>query len=340
MFHLMRKPTFLGVLLISALLLAACGSASAQPASTTAAPPQTQPPATAPAQSQPPATYPSQSAQGPVVMVSNSPLGNILTSSDGMTLYTFQNDSPDQSTCTDGCAQKWPPLTVAQGVTPTASPGVTGALGVYQRADGTYQVTINQMPLYHYYGDAQPGDTNGQGLLGKWYVVDPSGNQLTSAPSSVAPASPTAAPAQTQPPATAPATSSSQSAQAPVVTVSSTSLGNVLTNSNGMTLYIFTSDSADQSTCTGGCAQTWPPLTVAQGATPTAGPGVTGALGVFQRSDGTYQVTINGMPLYVYSQDAQPGDTNGQGLFGKWYVVDPAGNQITSTQSSSGSGGY
>jgi predicted lipoprotein with Yx(FWY)xxD motif len=122
--------------------------------------------------------------------------------------------------------------------------------------------------------------------------------------------------------------------------VSDSSLGKILTNSNGMTLYVFTSDSADQSTCTDGCAQKWPPLTVAQGVTPTAGPGVTGALGVFQRADGTYQVTINQMPLYYYSGDAQPGDTNGQGLLGKWYVVDPAGNPITSTQSSSSSGGY
>ena len=188
MFHFTRKPTFLGILLISALLLAACATPAAQPPSTTAAPPQTQPPATAPAQTQPPTAAPtgssSQSGEGPVVTVSNSPLGNILTSSDGMTLYTFQNDSPDASTCTGGCAQTWPPFTVAQDVTPTAGPGVTGALGVFQRADGTNQVTINQMPLYHYSGDAQPGDTNGQGLLGKWYVVDPAGNQITSTQSS------------------------------------------------------------------------------------------------------------------------------------------------------------
>lgn len=119
-----------------------------------------------------------------------------------------------------------------------------------------------------------------------------------------------------------------------------TSLGKILTSSNGMTLYIFTSDKPDETTCTDGCAQTWPPLTVAQGVTPTAGAGVTGTLGVFQRPDGSYQVTINQMPLYYYSGDAQPGDTNGQGLLGKWYVVDPAGSPITSTQSSSGSGGY
>jgi predicted lipoprotein with Yx(FWY)xxD motif len=334
MFRLIRKSAFLGILVISTLLLAACGTASAQPASTTAAPAQTQPPAAAPA------TSSSQSGQGPIVIVSNTPLGNILTGSNGMTLYTFQNDKPDESTCTAGCAQKWPPLTVAQGITPTAGAGVTGALGVFQRADGTYQVTINQMPLYFYFGDTQLGDTNGQGLLGKWYVVDPAGNQITSAQPSTSPASPTAAPAQTQPPAAAPTTSSSQSAQGPVVVVKNTSLGNILTSSDGMTLYIFTTDKPDQTSCTDGCAQVWPPLTVPQGVTLTAGPGVTGTLGVFQRPDGSYQVTINKMPVYLYSGDAQPGDTSGQGLFGKWYVVDPAGNSITSTPSSSGSGGY
>lgn len=334
MFHLIRKPAFLGILMISALLLAACGTASAQPASTTAAPAQTQPPAAEPT------TSSGQSSQGPLVMVSNLPLGNILTSSDGLTLYTFQNDKPDESTCTGSCAQIWPPLTVPQGVTPTAGPGVTGTLGVFQRPDGAYQVTINQMPLYHYSGDSKPGDTNGQGLYGKWYVVDPAGNQIASSASSASPASPTAAPAQTQPPAAAPTTSSSQSAQGPVVMVKSTALGNILTSSDGLTLYVFTTDKPDQTSCTDGCAQVWPPLTVPQGVTPTAGPGVTGTLGVLQRPDGSYQVTINKMPVYHYSGDAQPGETNGQGLFGTWYVVDPAGNQITTTQSSSGSGGY
>lgn len=181
MFHLMRKPTFLGILMISALLLAACGTASAQPASTTAAPAQTQPPAAAPT------TSPSQSGQGPVVMVSDTSLGKILTSSDGTTLYIFTSDKPDETTCTGGCAQTWPPLTVPQGVTPTAGAGVTGTLGVFQRPDGTYQVTINKMPVYFYSGDAQPGNTNGQGLLGKWYVVDSAGNPITSTQSSASP---------------------------------------------------------------------------------------------------------------------------------------------------------
>ena len=188
MFRLMRKPTFLGILVISTLLLAACGTASAQPASTTAAPAQTEPPTAAPAQTQPPAAAPttssSQSTQGPVVMVKNTSLGNVLTGSDGMTLYIFTTDKPDQTSCTDGCAQVWPPLTVPQGVTPAAGPGVTGTLGVFQRPDGSYQVTINKMPVYLYSGDAQPGDTSGQGLFGKWYVVDPAGNSITSTPSS------------------------------------------------------------------------------------------------------------------------------------------------------------
>lgn len=121
----------------------------------------------------------SSSSQAATVMVANNPrLGNILVDSQGMTLYMFKNDKPNQSTCTGACATLWPPLTVAKGFTPAAGSGVSGALGVFQRADGSYQVTYNQQPLYHYSGDSQPGQTNGNGLYGLWSVVkvSPSGS--------------------------------------------------------------------------------------------------------------------------------------------------------------------
>ncbi len=115
----------------------------------------------------------SSSSQSATVMVSNNAkLGNILVDSQGMTLYTFKNDKPNQSACNGGCASLWPPLTVAKGVTPVAGSGVNGELGVFQRSDGNYQVTYNQQPLYRYSGDSQPGQTNGNGLFGGlWSVV-------------------------------------------------------------------------------------------------------------------------------------------------------------------------
>ena len=70
------------------------------------------------------------------------------------------------------------------------------------------------------------------------------------------------------------------------------------------------------STCTGRCLTAWPPLTVTAGQQPTAGPGVTGHLGSFTRTDGTTQVTYNGWPLYSWPGDAKPGDATGQGVGG------------------------
>ncbi len=109
------------------------------------------------------------------------------------------------------------------------------------------------------------------------------------------------------------------------------SLGNFLVDQNGRTLYLFLNDTTSASTCNGSCAQAWPPLIVANQA--SAGPGVDQSLiGTTTRSDGSMQVTYNGHPLYYFNKDTKAGDTNGQGVngFGNyWYVVSPAGNEIT-----------
>ncbi len=100
------------------------------------------------------------------------------------------------------------------------------------------------------------------------------------------------------------------------------SLGNILTDGQGMTLYVFKNDTSGASNCNGTCAQTWLPLTITAGQQPVAGTGITGQLGVIQRSDGTSQVTYNEMPLYRFSGDKAAGDTNGQGMLnGAWSVV-------------------
>jgi predicted lipoprotein with Yx(FWY)xxD motif len=102
-------------------------------------------------------------------------------------------------------------------------------------------------------------------------------------------------------------------------------LGEILVGANGMTLYMFESDTkgAESSTCYDGCASAWPPLTVEE--TPTAGDGVSAALGTFDRETGETQVTAGGWPLYYYSPDENPGDATGQGVGGVWWVVAPDG---------------
>lgn len=111
----------------------------------------------------------------------------------------------------------------------------------------------------------------------------------------------------------------------------SATLGSFLTGASGMTLYIRTSDPANGSSCSGGCASAWPPLTAAAGAQPAAGSGVTGTIGTFTRSDGTLQVTYDGKALYYYAGDSKPGDTNGQGVGGVWFVAKVAGTGAGST---------
>jgi predicted lipoprotein with Yx(FWY)xxD motif len=117
---------------------------------------------------------------------------------------------------------------------------------------------------------------------------------------------------------------------AATVNVRSTSLGKILVDSRGRSLYLFEKDTGPKSTCSGACASAWPPFGTK--GKPMAGTGVKAALlGTTTRSDGTTEVTYNGHPLYYYAGDQKAGDTNGQDLnqFGaSWYVVSPAGKKI------------
>jgi predicted lipoprotein with Yx(FWY)xxD motif len=107
------------------------------------------------------------------------------------------------------------------------------------------------------------------------------------------------------------------------------SLGTILVDSKGNTLYVFLNDTGDTSTCTGDCAASWPAL-VAKGEVKAGGGGDVDAsiLGTTQRDDGSMQVTYNGHPLYHFAGDQAPGDTNGQGVGDVWFVVSPAGEPI------------
>lgn len=106
-------------------------------------------------------------------------------------------------------------------------------------------------------------------------------------------------------------------------TGSSAQLGTYLIAYNGMTLYTYAKDSQDKSTCTGGCATTWPPYTIPAGTPVHLQAGVVGKAGMIARADGSMQVTYNGRPLYFYAGDTNGGDTNGQGIGGVWYVAKP-----------------
>ena len=115
-----------------------------------------------------PATTAAKETSGTTVAVANSKLGDILVDGEGRTLYAFTKDQGDQSACSGECATNWPALTG----TATAGTGAQASLlSTATQASGTDQVTYDGKLLYHFAGDAKPGDTNGQGVGTVWFAV-------------------------------------------------------------------------------------------------------------------------------------------------------------------------
>ncbi len=114
--------------------------------------------------------------------------------------------------------------------------------------------------------------------------------------------------------------------------------GKILTDGDGVTLYLFTKDSGTVSACNGGCLNAWPPVVASD--TPTAGAGLhTEDLGSITREDGTKQVTFHGHPVYTYGGDSGPGEFTGQGSGGSWFVIGADGKAVKAeTGAGSGAG--
>ncbi len=145
-------------------------------------------------------------------------LGFYLTDKNGMTLYFFAKDYDGKSHCSGDCAQKWP---VFYTDTIKPSPGLdVNDFGVIVRDDGTKQVTYKGWPLYYFFQDNNPGDINGEGKKGVWFVAKPDYT---------------------------------------VMIAVKPDLGSYLVTPDGMTLYFFANDQPNNSTCYGMCAQNWPP---------------------------------------------------------------------------------
>lgn len=107
------------------------------------------------------------------------------------------------------------------------------------------------------------------------------------------------------------------------------SLGKVIVNAKGLTLYDFHKDKGGKSACYGACAKVWPPLLT--GGKPQVGEGAMASkLGTTERKNGTLQVTYAGWPLYTYEADAKPGEAKGNDIdsFGaEWYALQPSGEE-------------
>jgi predicted lipoprotein with Yx(FWY)xxD motif len=149
----MKNKLMLSSLVVLALIISACASATPTPSA---------------------AALPSG---GAVVNVGqNAALGSFLVDSKGMTLYIYTKDAPNTSYCYDSCAGYWPPLLTTG--TPVAGAGLTSSLlGTTKRTDGTTQVTYNGWPLYYYVSDKAAGDTTGENVQAVWFVITPAGAQ-------------------------------------------------------------------------------------------------------------------------------------------------------------------
>jgi predicted lipoprotein with Yx(FWY)xxD motif len=178
--------------LAAVAMLAACGGdddTDPPAAAATEAPTATQAPAATEAPAADPAygglygdddsgsATPATAAAGAAsVGTADTALGTILVDGGGMTLYAFTNDTGGQPTCVDGCADAWPPAFV------DGEPDV-GALdaavfSVVEHPAGGSQLKAGDFPLYRFAGDQAPGDTNGQGSGGVWFVVAPDGSLI------------------------------------------------------------------------------------------------------------------------------------------------------------------
>ena len=110
--------------------------------------------------------------------VAQTPLGGILVDGQGRTLYALTKDTNGTPTCTGACATAWPPAVV--NTTVLAGPGVTAPTTAVDAPGGGKMLKAGKWPLYRFAGDAAPGDTNGQGSGGVWFVVGANGQLIKS----------------------------------------------------------------------------------------------------------------------------------------------------------------
>jgi predicted lipoprotein with Yx(FWY)xxD motif len=165
------------------------------------------------------------------------------------------------------------------------------------------------------------------------------GTSSSTSASSPATSAPTSAPAASTFTPAAPASSAAPAAA--VLKIDQTSLGPVLSNAQGFTVYWFAKDTTTSSACSGACAAAWPPVI----GMPQVASGVklSGKLGEIRRSDGSMQATYEGHPLYLFAGDSKPGQTNGNAVDGfgaLWYAIKIGASTTSGSSGSGGAGGW
>ncbi|HET7542813.1 MAG TPA: hypothetical protein VFK05_23235 [Polyangiaceae bacterium] len=214
-------------------------------------------------------------------------LGEVVATASGMTLYVFNTDTPGTSTaapvssCTSTqCLGNWP---IYLGTPVSVPAGLQASdFSSFDRGSGVMQSAYKGWPLYSYAGDSAVGNVIGEGIGNKWYSV--------------------------KLPFTTPG--------ATTFTLQTTTLGSVIATADGLSLYVFKSDTVGTSTtppvsaCTGGCLSAWPIYHAAQISVPKDL--LASDFGSYDRGSGTLQSTYKGWPLYRYTPDTTVGDVKGE----------------------------
>jgi len=216
---------------------------------------------------------------------------------DGFSLYTFDNDSMEQSNCEGQCLEIWPAFVPSDGDV------AIGSFTIFDRADGTKQWSYDGMPVYFFKNDASRGDINGDGVKGVWHLVLPA--VLTSL-------------------------KEESNALGATITVDgdvhvmlrdpeTMEFVDQVEDKSDFALYTFDKDTAGVSNCLEGCLDIWPPLLADKKDVAEA------PFSIITRDDnGMKQWAINGMPLYFFTPDATAEDTNGENVKSVWHMARPA----------------
>ncbi|MFD0265450.1 SCO0930 family lipoprotein [Streptomyces sp. NPDC127106] len=262
-------------------------------------------------------------------------VGSVVTDSAGVTLYRFDKDTPQppKSTCDGDCATAWPPVPADDA---SASSGIeAGLLGAVTRSDGTKQLTLAGWPVYRYAKDTKAGEANGEGVGGTWHALAPDGKkaidkkQKAGGGSGTETGSGMGSGAGSGYGSGSGSGSGDQSEKTGVElsVAANEKLGKILVDGQWRTLYRFDKDSAwpMKIGCVGSCTDTWKP------AAPVDKSKATGIrpelIGTVKRPDGSEQLTIDCWPVYTFTGDTEPGQTNGHKKQNLWFAVTDTGKK-------------
>lgn len=255
-------------------------------------------------------------------------VGSVVTDSAGAALYRFDKDTaqPPRSTCDGACATTWPPVPADDA---KASAGIDqGALGEVERSDGTRQLTIAGWPVYRYAKDTEAGEAKGEGVGGTWHAVAPDGKKAADKKAADGKADGSGTAGSGMAGSGMAGHSAAGKTGDSLSLAADAKLGKVLVDAQGRTLYRFDKDSAwpMKFGCLDACLNTWKPAAPVEKEKASGIPA--DLVGSVKRPDGSQQLTIDCWPVYLFTGDTAPGQTNGHGKQGLWFAVDGAGKKI------------